>query len=144
MERIFGRVTDAEDAKEAIDWCSGIFYLFAVIQAALALFDGRAHLVDAAILAGLATWLRMGNSRIAAALLMILAVLSAVVALMSAPSTPPASCSRDGRTTRGEVQTSLGVPSQREAVSLRSTQTPLEGVWMALPNALRRSARIAL
>jgi len=83
MERIFGPVTDAEDAKEAIDWCSGIFYLFAVIQALLALLDGRAHLVDAVVLAGLATWLRMGNSRIAAALLLILAVLSTIVAVMS-------------------------------------------------------------
>jgi len=83
MQRIFGPVTDAEDAKEAIDWCSGIFYLLALIQAALAMFDGRAHLVDAAVLAGLATWLRMGNSRVAAVLLLILSVLWAGMGVMS-------------------------------------------------------------
>lgn len=75
MQRIFGAVADAEDAREAIDWCAGIFYLLAVLQGLAALMLSPLHLADAAALAALATWLRMGHSRAAAVLLLILSVL---------------------------------------------------------------------
>lgn len=82
MERIFGRVDTAEEAKEAIDWASGVFYLLAGIQVLVAVFIGLGHLVDAAALAALSTWLRMGNSRVAAGLLLALSVLSVVMSLL--------------------------------------------------------------
>ena len=83
MERIFGPVTSEEDAKEAIDWCSGIMLLLAGIQLLIAVFAGNVRLLDLAILPALAIWLRLSNSRIAAALLLILAVLATLASLMT-------------------------------------------------------------
>ena len=82
MERIFGPVTSVEDAKEAIDWCSGIMLLLAAIQLIVALIMGNVRLPEVAILPALAIWLRLSNSRIAAALLLILAVLATGAFLM--------------------------------------------------------------
>jgi hypothetical protein len=83
MQRIFGSVDSAEEAKEAIDWCSGIFYVLAGIQLLAAFFLGKEHFIDAVALAGLSTWLRMKDSRIAATLLLILAALSVVMTVAS-------------------------------------------------------------
>ena len=83
MERIFGPVTSVEDAKEAIDWCSGIVLLLAAMQLLIALFVRGVRLPDAAILAALALWLRLSNSRIAAALLLLLAVLGIIASLLA-------------------------------------------------------------
>jgi hypothetical protein len=82
MERIFGPVTSVEDAKEAIDWSTGIILLLAAIQLVFALLAGSVRLPDVAIMPALAIWLRLSNSRIAAALLLILAVLAAIAFLM--------------------------------------------------------------
>jgi hypothetical protein len=79
MERIFGPVTSVEDAKEAIDWCTGIILLLAAIQLLAALIMGTVRLPDVVILPALALWLRLSNSRIAAALLLILAVLATLL-----------------------------------------------------------------
>jgi len=83
MERIFGPVTSVEDAKEAIDWCSGIMLLLAAIQIFFALLAGGVRLPPLAILPALAIWLRLSNSRIAAALLLVLAVLAIIASLMA-------------------------------------------------------------
>ena len=83
MERIFGPVTSVEDAKEAIDWCTGIILLLAAMQLLLALFIRGVRLPEAVILSALAIWLRMSNSRIAAALLLILAVLATLAFVMT-------------------------------------------------------------
>lgn len=83
MQRLFGRVDTPEEAKEAIDWASAVFYILAGIQVLAAFFFGFRHLVDAAALAALATWLRMGNSRVAAGLLLALSVLSVVMSLLA-------------------------------------------------------------
>jgi hypothetical protein len=83
MERIFGPVNSVEEAKEAIDWCSGIILLLSAIQLLAALFAGHVRLPDVAILPVLAIWLRLSNSRIAAAVLLVVTVLAAVVFLMT-------------------------------------------------------------
>jgi hypothetical protein len=83
MQRIFGSVDSAEEATEAIEWAVGVFYLLAGIQVLAAFFFGMRHLVDAVALAGLATWLKMGNSRVAAGILLVLCLLSVAMSLSS-------------------------------------------------------------
>lgn len=82
MERIFGPVTSVEDAKEAIDWSTGIILLLWAIHLLAALFVGNVRLPEVAILPALAIWLRLSNSRIAAALLLIVAVATVIMFLM--------------------------------------------------------------
>ncbi|HEU4559969.1 MAG TPA: hypothetical protein VFS20_19120 [Longimicrobium sp.] len=86
MERIFGRVDTAEEAREVIDWCSTIFYILAGIQVVAAFFFGAGGLAGAVVLAALATWLRMGKSRVAAGLLLALSVLSIVMTVLGGGS----------------------------------------------------------
>ena len=76
LERIFGSVDSPEEAKEAVDWCSGVMYLLAGIHLLAAVFLGPAQLVDAGVLIVLSTWLRMRDSRVAATLLLVLSAIS--------------------------------------------------------------------
>ena len=79
LERIFGSVDDAEEANDAIDLCTGIFFLIAGIYVLLGFFYTSAFYLDAVLIAGVSLWLRMSKSRFAAGVLLGLAVLMLVL-----------------------------------------------------------------
>jgi hypothetical protein len=76
-------VSSAADARRVSRECAIAFYVLAAIQAAAALVLNRSMLIDAAVMAALAAWLHIGRSRIAATLLLILALLGAGVTIMN-------------------------------------------------------------
>ncbi|HSU13222.1 hypothetical protein [Longimicrobium sp.] len=75
MERFFGSVDDAEEANEAIDTCTGIFFLIAGLNALQGLFFDPAFYFDAALIFCVALWLRMSKSPVAGGVMLGLAVL---------------------------------------------------------------------
>jgi hypothetical protein len=74
-ERYFGSVDDAEEANEAIDTCSGIFFLIAFIDVLQGFFFDPGFYFDAALIAGVALWLRLSKSRAAGGVMLGLALL---------------------------------------------------------------------
>ena len=84
LQRVFGPVRSVEDAREAVNWCSVFFFVVAAINSILGLSEGRTELTEllgAAVLPALAIWLRLRNSRGAAATLLVLSGLAAMVFL---------------------------------------------------------------
>lgn len=82
MERFFGSVDDAEEANDAIDLCTGIFFLIAGIDVLLGLFFSPAFYFDAILVIGVSLWLRMSKTRLAAGVLLAISVLMLLAQVM--------------------------------------------------------------
>jgi hypothetical protein len=82
MERFFGSVDDAEEANDAIDLCTGIFFLIAGIDVLLGLFFSPAFYFDAMLVFGVSLWLRMSKSRLAAGVLLAISALMLLAQVM--------------------------------------------------------------
>ncbi|HEX6746145.1 MAG TPA: hypothetical protein VF092_02440 [Longimicrobium sp.] len=78
FERIFGSVDNAEEANDAIDLCTGIFFLIAGLNVLLGFFYSPAFYFDAALVFGVSLWLRMSKSRLAGGVLLAIAILMLV------------------------------------------------------------------
>lgn len=74
LGRYFSAIHSRDEADEAIRDCSRGFFLVAGLTGAAGLFLGPGMLLDAALVGGLALWLRSRASRAAAVLLLVLAV----------------------------------------------------------------------
>ena len=76
-------VTSAAQAATVTKECAVGFYVLAGIQGLAALLLGPSMLIDALLLAALALWLHLGQSRVAATLLLVLTVVGAGATLLN-------------------------------------------------------------
>ena len=85
---MFAPIESREDALKAVKNYSSGFYVLAGMQGALGLFVAPSALIDAVLLAILATFLRFWNSRVAAFLLMTFSTIAVVVTASNSFGTP--------------------------------------------------------
>jgi len=71
-------------AHKNIRQCAGVFYVVAALNLLASFLLGPIGLVAAAVLAGLATWLRTQQSQVAAAMLLLFSLLNLVLVIKSA------------------------------------------------------------
>lgn len=83
LGRYFSGVYGRDEADEAIRDCSKGFFFIAALTGAVGVFLGAGMLLDAALLAGLAFWMRSRSSQVAALLLLLLAALGIVSTVMA-------------------------------------------------------------
>jgi hypothetical protein len=89
LARYFGSVDDAEEAREAIDTCSGVFFLVAFIDVLQGFFFDPGFYVDAALIFLVSMWLRSskspasGNAMLALAALLLALRVASIIGMFS-------------------------------------------------------------
>jgi len=83
LDRLFKPVVSRDDAVQLIGEAARACYVIAAIQALVSLVFGPWGLVDAVLYAGLGIWLQRGQSRVAAVLLLIVAVAGLATTVMN-------------------------------------------------------------